>query len=170
MAPEIASWAILTGSAAGPTPSNARFAIARWNALRPWGADASSSTPSLASACASDMRGEYGRRPIASVPMSAEAGVRLRQAVLVARDLDPVSKRLRDELGLGEPFADPGVGAFGLHNAVYAIGHAAGDGRRPVSRPPRRRRVHAHPPVRGPRRRPLARRRVGNAHRLAAGP
>jgi len=33
--------------------------------------------------------------------MSAEAGVRLRQAVLVARDLDPVSKRLRDELGLG---------------------------------------------------------------------
>ena len=29
---------------------------------------------------------------------------------------------LRSELGLGEPFADPGVGAFGLHNAVYAIG------------------------------------------------
>jgi hypothetical protein len=56
--------------------------------------------------------------------MSAEAGVRLRQAVLVARDLDPVSGRLRAELGLGEPFADPGVGAFGLHNAVYAIGDA----------------------------------------------
>ncbi len=56
--------------------------------------------------------------------MSAEAGVRLRQAVLVARDLGPVSERLRAELGLGEPFADPGVGAFGLHNAVYAIGDA----------------------------------------------
>ena len=56
--------------------------------------------------------------------MSAEAGVRLRQAVLVARDLEPVSERLRAELGLGEPFADPGVGAFGLHNAVYAIGDA----------------------------------------------
>jgi hypothetical protein len=56
--------------------------------------------------------------------MSAEAGVRLRQAVLVARDLAPVSERLRAELGLGEPFADPGVGAFGLHNAVYAIGDA----------------------------------------------
>jgi hypothetical protein len=42
--------------------------------------------------------------------------------VLVARRLDPVSERLRSELGLGEPFADPGVGAFGLENAVYAIG------------------------------------------------
>jgi hypothetical protein len=47
---------------------------------------------------------------------------RLRQAVLVARDLAPVSERLRAELGLGEPFADPGVGTFGLHNAVYALG------------------------------------------------
>jgi hypothetical protein len=56
--------------------------------------------------------------------MSAEAGVRLRQAVLVARDLAPVSERLRAELGLGDPFADPGVSAFGLHNAVYAIGDA----------------------------------------------
>ena len=54
--------------------------------------------------------------------MNAEAGVRLRQAVLVARDLDPVSEKLRSELGLDEPFADPGVGAFGLHNAVYAVG------------------------------------------------
>jgi hypothetical protein len=54
--------------------------------------------------------------------MNAEAGVRLRQAVLVAGDLAPVSDRLRSELALGEPFADPGVGAFGLHNAVYAIG------------------------------------------------
>jgi len=54
--------------------------------------------------------------------MSAERGVRLRQAVLVARELAPVSERLREELGLGEPYADPGVAAFGLHNAVYAIG------------------------------------------------
>lgn len=42
--------------------------------------------------------------------------------MLVARKLAPVSERLRSELGLGEPFADPGVGAFGLENAVYAIG------------------------------------------------
>ena len=39
----------------------------------------------------------------------------------MARDLETVSARLRTELGLGEPYADPGVGAFGLHNAVYAI-------------------------------------------------
>jgi hypothetical protein len=40
----------------------------------------------------------------------------------VARELAPVSEQLRSELQLGEPFADPGVGAFGLRNAVYAIG------------------------------------------------
>jgi hypothetical protein len=54
--------------------------------------------------------------------MSVDVGVRLRQAVLVARDLAPVSEQLRAELGLGEPYADPGVGFFGLHNAVYALG------------------------------------------------
>src|SRR3954454_12719962 len=48
--------------------------------------------------------------------------VRLRQAVLVAAELDPVVSELRAELGLGEPFADPGVAEFGLHNAVFAIG------------------------------------------------
>jgi len=50
--------------------------------------------------------------------------VRLRQAVLVARDLEPVAGALRRELGLGEPFEDPGVGEFGLRNAVFAIGDA----------------------------------------------
>ncbi|MEA2392018.1 MAG: hypothetical protein QOK31_2127 [Solirubrobacteraceae bacterium] len=48
--------------------------------------------------------------------------VRLRQAVLVAAELDPVVDSLRSELGLGEPYADPGVAAFGLRNAVFAIG------------------------------------------------
>jgi glyoxalase-like protein len=48
--------------------------------------------------------------------------VRLRQAVLAARDLDAVAGRLRDELGLDEPFADPGVGYFGLRNAVFTLG------------------------------------------------
>jgi len=47
---------------------------------------------------------------------------RLRQAVLAARDLDSVAGRLREELELGEPFADPGVGYFGLRNAVFALG------------------------------------------------
>ncbi len=56
------------------------------------------------------------------MPASEPIGVRLRQAVLVARDLEPSYARLRDALGLGEPFRDPGVGAFGLHNIVCALG------------------------------------------------
>ncbi len=47
---------------------------------------------------------------------------RLRQAVLAARSLEPVTGALRAELGLGEPFADPGVEHFGLRNAVFALG------------------------------------------------
>ena len=47
---------------------------------------------------------------------------RLRQAVLAARELDPVVERLRREFGLGEPFSDPAVAYFGLRNAVFAIG------------------------------------------------
>jgi Glyoxalase-like domain len=48
--------------------------------------------------------------------------VRLRQAVLVAAELEPVASSLRSALGLGEPFRDPGVGEFGLTNAVFALG------------------------------------------------
>jgi predicted enzyme related to lactoylglutathione lyase len=48
--------------------------------------------------------------------------VRLRQAVLAAAELEPVADALQAELGLGEPYADPGVAAFGLENAVFAIG------------------------------------------------
>jgi hypothetical protein len=42
--------------------------------------------------------------------------------VLVARDLELAHERLRDGLGLGEAFRDPGVGLFGLHNVVCALG------------------------------------------------
>ncbi len=49
-------------------------------------------------------------------------GVRLRQAVIVAAELEPVERELRRALGLGEPYRDPGVGEFGLVNAVFAIG------------------------------------------------
>jgi catechol 2,3-dioxygenase-like lactoylglutathione lyase family enzyme len=42
--------------------------------------------------------------------------------VLVAAELEPVVRALQDELGLGEPFADPGVAEFGLRNAVLALG------------------------------------------------
>ena len=48
--------------------------------------------------------------------------VRLRQAVIAAAELEPVAGALRAELDLDEPFADPGVGFFGLHNAVFALG------------------------------------------------
>jgi hypothetical protein len=48
--------------------------------------------------------------------------VRLRQAVLVAEELEPVAGALRSALGLGEPFRDPGVAEFGLANAVFALG------------------------------------------------
>ena len=48
--------------------------------------------------------------------------VRLRQAVLVAAELEPVAARLRAEIGLLEPFRDPGVAEFGLANVVFAIG------------------------------------------------
>ncbi len=40
----------------------------------------------------------------------------------MAGELEPVVQRLQHELGLGEPFADPGVAAFGLRNAVFALG------------------------------------------------
>jgi len=48
--------------------------------------------------------------------------VRLRQAVLVAGELEPVASLLRAGLGLEEPFRDPGVGEFGLANVVFALG------------------------------------------------
>ena len=50
--------------------------------------------------------------------------VRIRQAVIAATDLKAVAARLRAELGLGRPFSDPGVAAFGLRNAVFALGAA----------------------------------------------
>jgi hypothetical protein len=40
---------------------------------------------------------------------------------LVARELEPVAEQLTDALALGEPFRDPGVAEFGLHNVVYAL-------------------------------------------------
>src|SRR6476646_7709714 len=51
----------------------------------------------------------------------AQGRVRLRQAVIVAAELEPVADQLRGELGLDEPFRDPGVAQFGLHNVVFAL-------------------------------------------------
>ena len=50
--------------------------------------------------------------------------LRLRQAVVAAADRDAVVDAWRRQLGLGRPFADPGVEAFGLHNAVLPVGDA----------------------------------------------
>jgi len=48
--------------------------------------------------------------------------MRLRQIALVANALEPAVGDLAAVLGLGEPFADPGVATFGLCNAVFPIG------------------------------------------------
>ena len=50
------------------------------------------------------------------------ADVRLRQVALVAARLAPVAQDIERELGLAGPFHDPGVGEFGLENAVWAVG------------------------------------------------
>jgi hypothetical protein len=49
-------------------------------------------------------------------------GCRLRQVALVARDCARVSGELREAFGWAPPFHDPGVGRFGLANAVFAVG------------------------------------------------
>jgi hypothetical protein len=47
---------------------------------------------------------------------------RLRQLVVVASDRDAVLNMWQQEFGLGDAFADPGVGEFGLHNWVVPAG------------------------------------------------
>jgi hypothetical protein len=46
----------------------------------------------------------------------------LRQVALVARDCGPIASELRQAFGWAQPFHDPGVGQFGLTNAVFAVG------------------------------------------------
>lgn len=48
--------------------------------------------------------------------------MRLRQAVVVTRDLAGVADRLERELAMPEPFVDPGVAEFGLENRVFEAG------------------------------------------------
>ncbi|MDZ4374345.1 MAG: hypothetical protein U1C74_23385, partial [Phenylobacterium sp.] len=48
--------------------------------------------------------------------------MRLRQIALVARDLEAVKADIVAVLGLGGDYADPGVGKYGLRNAVWPIG------------------------------------------------
>jgi hypothetical protein len=50
------------------------------------------------------------------------AGPRLRQVALAVSDCEGTARRLRETFGWTEPFHDPGVGRFGLTNAVFAVG------------------------------------------------
>ena len=47
---------------------------------------------------------------------------RLRQVALAARELQPVAGALQKAFGWAKPFHDPGVGEFGLQNAVFTAG------------------------------------------------
>ncbi|MGY9073226.1 MAG: VOC family protein [Acidimicrobiales bacterium] len=48
--------------------------------------------------------------------------MRLRQVALVAAQLDPAIEALSTELGAEVCFIDPGVGEYGLHNGLLALG------------------------------------------------
>ncbi len=48
--------------------------------------------------------------------------MRLRQVALVGEDLAKARADIEAVLGLGQPYADPGVGKYGLVNAVWPIG------------------------------------------------
>jgi hypothetical protein len=48
--------------------------------------------------------------------------LRLRQIALAARDLERAADDIAAVFGAPAPFHDPGVGMFGLHNAVFALG------------------------------------------------
>ncbi len=48
--------------------------------------------------------------------------MRLRQIALVGHDLDAATADIVAVLGLGAAYADPGVGKFGLKNAVWPVG------------------------------------------------
>jgi Glyoxalase-like domain len=50
--------------------------------------------------------------------------IRLRQVVVAAADREAVLGAWQREFGVGEAFADPGVGEFGLHNWVVPVGDA----------------------------------------------
>ena len=48
--------------------------------------------------------------------------MRLRQIALVGKDLEAAKAEIVDVLGLGGDYPDPGVGKYGLRNAVWPVG------------------------------------------------
>lgn len=49
--------------------------------------------------------------------------IRLRQVVLAAADLSAVETAIQTQLGVELCYRDPGVGGFGLRNALFPVGH-----------------------------------------------
>jgi hypothetical protein len=66
-----------------------------------------------------ELAGDRGRPPNVRGVL---AGPRLRQVAVVAQDCGQVADALREAFGWRQPFRDPGVGEFGLTNAVFAVG------------------------------------------------
>src|SRR5437899_10409439 len=99
-----------------------------------------SSWPTAASSCAdADLRDPGSG--CSTLP------VRLRQGVVVDWELEPLRDQLRSGLGLAEPYADPGVGEFGLRNAVMALGDTFLEVIAPIAESaPARRRLERHGP------------------------
>src|SRR5256884_9982543 len=58
----------------------------------------------------------------ASYSWGVLTGPRLRQVALVAHDCGRVTAELSRAFGWAQPCCDPGVGQFGLANAVFAVG------------------------------------------------
>src|SRR5262245_11689776 len=58
---------------------------------------------------------------LAGEPM-AQPYLRLRQIALVARTLEPVERQLTSVPSTQVCYRDPGVGKYGLHNALWALG------------------------------------------------
>src|SRR5215475_8049112 len=61
----------------------------------------------------------WGRRQ----PVPATMNLRMRQICLVARQLAPVVDDFREVFGLEACYRDPGVGKYGLENALFPIGN-----------------------------------------------
>ena len=57
------------------------------------------------------------------MPNSGSRWLRLRQIALVAEKLAPVEAELCDVLGIDVCYRDPGVGHFGLENALFPVGN-----------------------------------------------
>ena len=66
------------------------------------------------------------------MPDSQPMWLRLRQIALVAERLAPVEAELIDVLGIEVCFRDPGVGHFGLENALFPIGNQLLEGVAPT--------------------------------------